>query len=338
MLREAGLTADHELGVRMPGATPSQLMPAMLSALAPVMAAWSPPLVLVQGDTASTLAGALGAAYAGIAVAHVEAGLRTHDFDEPHPEELHRRLVTPVASLHFAPTRLAAAALRREGVEAGRIHVTGNTGIDALCETVRRLDSSPEIVAALASAYPCVAAAARPLLLVTTHRRENIGARMHNIAAALARLAASREAEILLPMHPSPAVQAILRPALEGRAGIHLVPPVDHATMVWMMRHASLLLTDSGGLQEEAPALGLRTLVLRRTTERSEAVAAGAAELVELQAESIVSAVRRNLRREPLAPVWPFGVGDAASRIATILDDWLGYRLLPPEARSAAHA
>ncbi len=334
MLREAGIVADCELAVRLPGATPSQLMAAILSALGPVMAAWRPPLVIVQGDTVSTLAGALAAAYAGIAVAHVEAGLRTNDLEEPHPEELHRTLVTPMASLHFAPTRLAASALRREGVDASRIHVTGNTGIDALCDTIARLDAGPELAASIERAYPQLVSTRRPLLLATVHRRENIGVRMRNIAAALARLADMDEAEVLLPMHPSPAVQAILRPQLEGRARVHLVPPVDHATMVWMMRRARLLLTDSGGLQEEAPALGLRTLILRRATERAEAVSAGAAELVELQTDSIITAVRRNLARRPMAPVWPFGNGQASARIASIIDNWLGYHQSATAGRS----
>lgn len=325
MMRELGLVADHDLGVRLPGATPSQLMAAILSALAPCLAAYRPALVIVQGDTVSTLAGALAAAYAAIPVAHVEAGLRTHDFDEPHPEELHRTLVAPIASLHFAPTRRAAAALKREGVKAANIHITGNSGIDALCETIARLDGSPELVADLARRFPFVVEPGRPLILATIHRRENLGHRMREIAIALARLAAFGEAEIILPLHPSPAVQAILRPVLEGREGVHLLPPVDHATMVWMMRHARLLLTDSGGLQEEAPALGLRTLVLRRTTERSEAISAGAAELVALEADRIVEAVRRNLRRRALQPAWPFGNGRTSALIASIVENWLGY-------------
>lgn len=325
MLRELGLQPDMDLSACAPGmATPQQLA-SILARLGPVLAAWRPQLALVQGDTVSTLAGALAAAYARVPIAHIEAGLRTHDFDEPHPEELHRTLVTPIASLHFAPTRQAAAALRREGVDAGRIHVTGNSGIDALLATAERLDADPSLAADLAFRHPYAANPTRPLLLVTVHRRENMGRRLQAIAAALARLAGFCEAEIVLPLHPNPAFQRILRDRLEGLEGVHLIPAVDHVTMVWLMRSARVLLTDSGGLQEEAPALGLRTLVLRQTTERSEALAAGAAELVELQADSIVSAVRRTLLRKPLRPVLPFGDGQAADRIADIIHDWLGY-------------
>lgn len=325
MLRELGLMPDIDLGACSPGMVTPQQLSSILARLGPVLAAWRPQLVLVQGDTVSTLAGALAAAYARVPVAHVEAGLRTHDFDEPHPEELHRTLVTPIASLHFAPTREAAAALRREGVEAARIHVTGNSGIDALLATAERLDSDPSLAADLAFRHPYAANPARPLLLVTVHRRENMGPRLQAIAAALARLAGFCVAEIVLPLHPNPAVQRVLRDKLEGLDGVHLIPAVDHVTMVWLMRRARVLLTDSGGLQEEAPVLGLRALVLRQTTERGEALAAGAAELVELQAGSIVSAVRRTLLRKPLRPVLPFGDGHASDRIATIIHDWLGY-------------
>ena len=325
MLRELGLHPDVDLGVCVPGMAPPQQLAAIMARLGPLFAAWRPQLAIVQGDTVSTLAGALSAAYARVPIAHVEAGLRTHDFDEPHPEELHRTLVSPIASLHFAPTRHAAAVLRREGVDAARIHVTGNSGIDALRTTLARLDGDPGLAADLALRHPYAARPGRPLLLVTVHRRENIGRRLQAIAAALARLAAFCEAEILLPLHPNPAVQRVLREKLEGLDGVHLIPAVDHVTMVWLMRQARVLLTDSGGLQEEAPMLGLRTLVLRQTTERSEALEAGAAELVELQADSIVSAVRRTLLRKPLRPVLPFGDGHAADRIAAIIHDWLGY-------------
>jgi len=330
MLRELGLRPDVDLRACTPGMLPPVQLAAMLARLGPVISAWRPQLALVQGDTVSTFAGALSAAYARVPVAHVEAGLRTHDFDEPHPEELHRTLVTPMASLHFAPTRHAAAVLRREGVDAARIHVTGNSGIDALIATADRLDSDPSLEADLAARHPYAARPSRPLLIVTVHRRENLGRRLQAIAAALARLAAFCEAEIVLPMHPNPAVQRVLRDKLDGLNGVHLIPAVDHLAMVWLMRRARVLLTDSGGLQEEAPALGLRTLVLRQTTERSEALAAGAAELVELQADSIVSAVRRTLLRKPLGRVMPFGDGRASERIATIVHDWLGFS---PDAR-----
>lgn len=324
MLREAGLSADVDLGVSQPGATPPQLLAAILTYLAPVYAAYRPQLALVQGDTVSALAGALGAAYARVPVAHVEAGLRTGDQDEPFPEEMHRQLIAPLASLHFAPTRRAATALRREGVDAARIHVTGNTGLDALRLTAERLELDPGLRAAIAARFPHVVASRRPLVLVTAHRRENIGKRLSSIAAALARLAAFCEAEILVPLHPNPQVQQVFQARLGSLEAVHLVPAVDHTTMVWLMQRSRLLLTDSGGLQEEAPSLGLRTLVLRTVTERPEGISAGASELVELQADSIVKAVRAALAKPPLDPVHPFGDGHAAERIAGIIDGWLG--------------
>lgn len=324
MLRELGLTPDVDLAAGRPGATPAQLLAAILTYLAPVLAAYRPPLVIVQGDTVSTLAGALAAAYAGIAVAHVEAGLRTGDLGEPHPEELHRQLVARATALHLAPTEAAAAALRHEGIDPRTIHVTGNSGIDALRHTLGRLAADPGLRATIEARFPFVATARRPLLLATVHRRENSGPRLGAITAALARLAAFCEAEILIPVHPNPEVQHAFTERLSGLDGVHLLPPLDHASIVWLMQRCRLLLTDSGGLQEEAPSLGLRTLVLRRATERGEAIAAGLSELVDLQADSIVAAARRLIRAEPPAAVNPFGDGRSAARIADAIAGWLG--------------
>ena len=323
MLRELGLVADIDLGVHLAGAAPAQLLAALLMRLAPVFAAWQPRLALVQGDTVSALAGALAAAYAQVPVAHVEAGLRTHDRHEPFPEEMHRCLIAPVSALHFAPTDAAAAALLREGICRSRIHVTGNSGIDALQAGLARLSADTAADGAMQARFPFAAQPRYPLVLATVHRRENIGRRAGAIAAAFARLAAFCEAEIVLPLHPNPAVRAPFQDKLDGLDAIHMIPPLDHLEMIWMMRRARLLVTDSGGLQEEAPGLGLRTLVLRRATERQEAVAAGAAELVGPAADDIVSAVRRALSRPPLTPVHPFGDGRAGERIAAIVADWL---------------
>lgn len=329
MLHEAGLTPDIDLAAGRPGATPAQLLASILTYLAPVLAAYGPPLVLVQGDTVSTLAGALAAAYAGFPVAHVEAGLRTGDIREPHPEELNRRLVARAAALHFAPTPAAADALCREGIDPATVYITGNSGIDALCHTLGRLRSEPGLRAAIEARFPFVPAARRPLILATAHRRENQGARLQAITEALASLAEFGVAEILIPVHPSPAVHSLLVDRLSGVAAIHLLPPLDHAAMVWLMQRCRLLLTDSGGLQEEAPSLGLRTLVLRRATERAEAVAAGVSELVDLDPHSILAAARRLLEHPAPRPVHPFGDGHAAERIAAIITDWLGKGAAP---------
>ena len=322
-LAEMGLVADVDLALASPGASPPLQLSAMLAALAPLFARHRPSLAIVQGDTVSTAAGALAAAYAGVPLAHVEAGLRTGDRHEPHPEEMHRLLVSALTELHFAPTEQAAQALRREGVAEARIHITGNSGIDALHATMGRLTDDPARGEALAARYPFAHSPARPLVLATVHRRVNIGARLMSITAALARLVAFSEAEVVLPLHPNPQVQCLLRDRLGMLQGMHLIPPVDHATMVWLMQRSRLLLTDSGGLQEEAPYLGLRTLVLRAATERREALATGAAELVELTADSIVAAVRRTLARAPLQPLSPFGDGHAGTRIAAIIEDWM---------------
>ncbi len=327
MLREVGLEADLDLGVHQAGATPPQLLAAILTAMTPVLAAWRPALLIVQGDTVSAMAAALAANYARVPVAHVEAGLRTYDRAEPFPEELHRCLIAPLATLHFAPTRRAADALLAEGVDAASVHMCGNSGIDAVLATAARLAGDAALQADMRARFAFVAVARRPLVLATVHRRENIGARLSSIAAALARLAGFCEAEIVLPLHPNPAVAGKLRARLGGLSGVHLLPAIDHAAMVWLMQHSCLLLTDSGGLQEEAPALGLRTLVLRETTERAEAVECGAAELVPLRADAIVRATRAALARPLPAPCFPFGDGLAAPRIADAIAQWLGVRV-----------
>jgi len=333
MLQEGGLAPDLDLGLYQAGASPSQYLAAILTGLAPLLASCRPSMVVVQGDTVSALAGALAAAYAHIPVAHVEAGLRTFNREEPFPEELHRCLITPLAALHFAPTERAVMALRREGVAEASIHLTGNTGIDAVLATAERISRDSVLREALHARFPFVAEARLPLLLATVHRRENIGRRLNAISAALARLAGFCEAEIVLPMHPNPQVAGRLRERLGKLKGVHLLPPVEHAAMVWLMQNSRLLLTDSGGLQEEAPALGLKVLVLRETTERLEAVTCGAAELVPLTADAIVTAARAGLRAPAGVPCFPFGDGHASLRIASAIEGWLG---VTAKARSLA--
>lgn len=335
MLSEFGLVADVQLAPATAGVSPAQQLALMLSRLPPVVAAYRPALVLVQGDTASTLAGALAAGYARVPVAHVEAGLRTGEADEPHPEEMHRQLVAPLASLHFAPTARAAAALLREGVAPDRVHITGNSGIDALFATRARLAADAALNARLSARYSFAHGAGRPFVLATVHRRENIGPRLCAIASALAHLAAFDDVGVVVPLHPNPAVRVPLQERLQGLPNVHLLEPLDHAEMLWMMQRAALLLTDSGGLQEEAPSLGLRTLVLRTATERPEAIEAGAAELVPLQSDCIVAAVKRLLAAPPLEAVHPFGDGRAGERIAALVDEWLGVSRALPDALAA---
>lgn len=326
MLREAGFRSDHDLAIHRPGRAPADLLAAVLQNLPGLLAATRPGMLVVQGDTVSTLGGALAATYAHIPVAHVEAGLRTGDSAEPFPEEHHRCLVAPLACLHFAPTPRAAQALRRDGVPQGRIHITGNTGIDALLATAQRIGSNRALSASLAARYPFVAEGGPPILLATVHRRQNIGARLPAIMRGLETVARSGAVRLVLPLHPNPAVADALYGRLAGLPAVHLLPAVDHGDMVWLMQQSRLLLTDSGGLQEEAPALGLDTLVLRETTERTEAIDCGAARLIGADGMAIQAAVAAALRRPPMAPVFPFGDGNAAVRIADHLEDWAAGR------------
>jgi len=278
-----------------------------------------PDLVVVQGDTSSALGAALAGFTAGIPVAHVEAGLRTHDPSLPWPEEEYRTAIDADADLLFAPTELAAANLRAEKV-GGEIHVTGNSGIDALLGTVSRLPP------------PSLRDSRVRRLLVTCHRRESWHDGLGSIAAALAELAGQGvEADFIL--HPNPFVATSMRRLLAGVRGVRLIDPCGHEELLLRMRDADLVLSDSGGIQEEAPALGVALLILRGKTERPEGIAAGSSRLVGTDRGRIVSEVRR-LLDDPAAlaamsrPVLPFGDGRAGPRIASIIMSWLQQRSL----------
>ena len=278
-----------------------------------------PDLVVVQGDTSSALGAALAGFTAGIPVAHVEAGLRTHDPSLPWPEEEYRTAIDADADLLFAPTELAAANLRAEKVD-GKIHVTGNSGIDALLGTVSRLPP------------PSLRDSRVRRLLVTCHRRESWHDGLGSIAAALAELAGQGvEADFIL--HPNPFVATSMRRLLAGIPGVRLIDPCGHEELLLRMRDADLVLSDSGGIQEEAPALGVALLILRGKTERPEGIATGNSRLVGTDRGRIVSEVRR-LLDDPAAlaamsrPVLPFGDGRAGPRIASIIMSWLQQRSL----------
>ncbi|WP_300974892.1 non-hydrolyzing UDP-N-acetylglucosamine 2-epimerase [Sphingomonas sp. LHG3406-1] len=288
---------------------------AVAASLAPVLATPGTDMVIVQGDTSSALGGALGAKAAGIAVAHVEAGLRSHDLTLPWPEEPNRIAIDALAQLLFAPTEENAANLVEEGV-AGEIHVTGNTAIDALFAT---LDELPPRV---------LDSGGLPRLLVTCHRRENWGTSFTPIALALIELARSPWLRVELVLHGNPAMADAARLMLGGHPRIRLLPPMEHRAMVAALRSAHLALSDSGGIQEEAPALGVPLLVLRTVTERPEGIASGNSLLVGNDREAIVDAVRRLLDdgaayRAMAVPALPFGDGKAAPRIAALIEDWL---------------
>ena len=274
-----------------------------------------PKLLIVQGDTSSALGAAVAGFRSGVPVAHVEAGLRTFDPRLPWPEEEYRTAIDAEADLLFAPTALAARNLRLECV-AGAVHVTGNSGIDALLE--------------VAASLPCPEPRerGRPRLLVTCHRRESWDRGLRNIARALSVLARARAADIEMVLHPNAHVAATVRQTLKHAPHVRLIEPLCHRELVHRMRDADLILSDSGGIQEEAPALGTPLLVLRDKTERPEGIASGNMVLVGTATERIVGEVRR-LLADPAAlarmsrPAFPYGDGRAAPRIAAIVDDWL---------------
>jgi UDP-N-acetylglucosamine 2-epimerase (non-hydrolysing) len=287
---------------------------AVAAALLPLLTD-TPGLIVVQGDTSSALGGALAAFTAGIPVAHVEAGLRTHDPLLPWPEEEYRSAIDAGAALLFAPTELAVRNLESEQV-AGDVHVTGNTGIDALLAVEAELPA------------PEAKGDGPPHLLVTCHRRESWGEGLAAIAAGLIELAWDREMEIALILHPNPLVAGTMRHLLGHCDGITLLEPCPHRELVRRMRDADLILSDSGGIQEEAPALGVPLLVLRDKTERPEGVAAGTARLVGTSTQRIVREVRALLDdREALERMsrrsFPYGDGHSARRIATIIERWV---------------
>ena len=316
-----GLSADHDLGVMTENQTPARVAAAVLRGLEPVLEAERPDWVLVQGDTTTVAAAALAAYYAGVRIGHVEAGLRTGDKWRPFPEEINRRVAGAIADLHFAPTASARANLLREGVPAEAVVVTGNPVIDAL----RWVAAQPPPPAARELLDRTGALDGRRLVLVTAHRRESFGAGIAAICRALRELAeAFPDLTILYPVHPNPNVRRPVHRLLGGVRNVVLTGPLDYATLVHVLAGASLVLTDSGGIQEEAPGLGKPVLVLREVTERPEAVQAGAARLVGTDPDRIVSEAAR-LLTDPAEygrmarAVNPYGDGRAARRIVSAL-------------------
>ena len=321
VLAIAGLVPDIDLDLMEPGQTLDRLTARLLTGIGAVLDAERPDRVIVQGDTTTAMAGALAAYYRKVPVAHVEAGLRSGDIYHPWPEEVNRRIVAPIADLHFAPTDTAAAALARENVAEG-VHVTGNTVIDALHWTRQRIARDP----ALAAGLDPIAArfAGKRIVLVTTHRRENFGDGMTSIARALKRIADEPDVAILFPMHPNPHVGAAMEAVLGDRPDIARIAPLDYPHFIRALDLCHIALTDSGGVQEEAPALGKPVLVMRDTTERPEGVAAGTAKLIGTQEDRIVSEVFTLLRDKAAHAAMarahnPFGDGHAATRIARII-------------------
>ncbi len=316
---------DYDLDVMRPDQSLSELTAHILCGMSRVLARWRPDMVLVHGDTATTLAAAQAAYYAKVAIGHVEAGLRTGDKYAPWPEEMNRHLTGALADVHFAPTPRARDNLLREGVRPESVHVTGNTVIDALLDIERRITSDTALRCDLAGRFPILNPAKR-LVLVTGHRRENFGEGFEQMCHALAELAKRDDVQIVYPVHLNPHVQEPVRRLLADRSHVFLVQPQEYLPFIYLMHRCALVLTDSGGIQEEAPALGKPVLVMRDTTERPEAVAAGTARLVGTDRARIVQEVSRLLddtdaRRAMAEAVNPYGDGTAARRIVHILSE-----------------
>lgn len=328
------IVPDYDLDLMQPDQSLAQLTANILHGLDPVLKNLKPDWVLVQGDTTTVMAASLLAFYHGIRVGHIEAGLRTGDKYQPFPEEINRRLTSVVADLHFAPTRMNRRNLLREGVPPGQILVTGNPVVDAL-QHITAIEPPPEVISWLAKwgVLPRRAARdgleGRQLVLVTAHRRENFGEPLEEICRALRALAEvfAERICIVYPVHLNPNVQRPVHQILDGVKNIVLLPPLDYLPLVHLMRGARLVLTDSGGIQEEATALGVPTLVLRRVTERPEGIEAGVLKLVGTDSQNIFNEARALLEdvqkyRQMAQARNPFGDGRAAGRVVQALLDY----------------
>lgn len=311
---------DDDLDVMEPGQTLPGLFSKILSGMTEVIARRKPDLVLVHGDTSTTLATSLAAFYAKVAVGHVEAGLRTGDLAAPWPEEANRRLTAPLSALHFSPTERSRQNLLKENIAEDSIHVTGNTVIDALLAVVRKIDLDEALSAEMEARFPFLDPDKR-LILVTGHRRENFGSGFEQMCQALAELAARGDTQIVYPVHLNPNVQEPVNRILGSAPNVILIEPLDYLPFVYLMSRSYFIVTDSGGVQEEAPSLGKPVLVMRDTTERPEAVDAGTVLLVGTSQARIVDAATR-LLDDPAAYEQmsrahnPYGDGQASRRIA----------------------
>ena len=317
------IVPDDDLDLMSPSQSLPVLFGRILQGMSEVLERRRPEVVLVHGDTSTTLATALAAYYARIPIGHVEAGLRTGNLYAPWPEEANRRLTAPLAKLHFAPTARSRDNLLAEGVDPAGVHVTGNTVIDALLDVVDRIDSDANLREQLAARFPFLDPG-RKLVLVTGHRRENFGPGFEQICLALRTLAQRDDVQVVYPVHLNPNVQEPVNRILGDVERAHLIPPQDYLPFVFLMQRAQLILTDSGGIQEEAPSLGKPVLVMRDTTERPEAIDAGTVRLVGTDTARIVGEAVRLLDdgdayRAMSRAHNPYGDGAAARRIAEIV-------------------
>ena len=325
-----GIVPDVDLAIMRPRQSLTEISTAVLRAMEPLLAARRPDWLVVQGDTGSAFAAALAGFYAKVPVAHVEAGLRTGDIDRPWPEEMNRRLISTAARLHFAPLESNAANLRREGISDAAIRITGNSGIDALHWLLQRLQLDAALARRAQDALDAVGVAALdadatvPLVLITGHRRESFGDGFRAIARAIAELARRfPERAFVYPVHPNPELRDTIMQALgpAGLVNVHLIEPLDYLPFVALMARAELILTDSGGIQEEAPSIGKRVIVMRAVTERGEGLASGLVRLAGTDPARIIAAAA-----DAITGAWPaqpptdiYGDGRAAGRIIAAL-------------------
>lgn len=317
------ITPDYDLNIMRPNQTLEDITSDVLSGLHDIFCQWRPDMVLVHGDTTTTLAASLAAYYAKIALGHVEAGLRTHNKYSPWPEEINRHVTGIIADVHFAPTEAARQNLLHEGVDTCKVHVTGNTVIDALHHAAAFLQKNAKTRQEMETAFPFLVEN-KKLILVTGHRRENFGDGFEHICQALASIADRGDVQIVYPVHLNPHVREPVARILGHSENVFLLEPQPYLPFVYLMGRCHLVLTDSGGIQEEAPALGKPVLVMRDTTERPEAVTAGTARLVGTDKELIVRETYRLLdEAEAYAAMSkaqnPYGDGTAAQKIVRIL-------------------
>ncbi|MCP5395645.1 MAG: UDP-N-acetylglucosamine 2-epimerase (non-hydrolyzing) [Sphingomonadaceae bacterium] len=322
VLEIAGITPHHDLDLMQPNQTLDLLTANLLTGIGTVLDEEKPDIVIVQGDTATAMSGALAAYYRQIPVAHVEAGLRSGNIHHPWPEEVNRKIVGSFAALHFAPTETAASALRRENVDPATVHVTGNTVIDALYWITAQIRENPALASGLSELEERFAG--KRIIGVTSHRRENFGGGMEAIADAIRRIATRDDVAMIFPVHLNPNVRKVMNSALEGLDNVALIEPLDYPHFARLLDICTLMLTDSGGVQEEAPALGKPVLVMRETTERPEGVEAGTAKLVGTDADRIVTECNRLLDDaeaygEMARAHNPFGDGHSVERIVELL-------------------
>lgn len=308
---------DYDLNLMTPGQDLHGLTALVITSMKPVLEDFRPDYVFVQGDTTTTAAAALAAFYLGIKVCHVEAGLRTYNKRSPFPEEMNRQITSLIADYHFAPTMAAQSNLLKENIPNDRILVTGNTVVNALLWALDRVDSFPDTDIGI---LKNLTKTERKIILVTGHRRENFGFGFENICRALKEIAQTEDVRIIYPVHLNPTVQSLVYDRLAGIPNIHLMHPLSYPAFVWLMKRSYLIITDSGGIQEEAPSIGKPVLVMRETTERAEALESGNVLLVGTDPERIVKACKElinnaNLYERMSGRGNPFGSGDACEKI-----------------------